>query len=125
MEIYTITLNIFDMDTYGNIYNYIEYIWKYMEIIWTCMGIYIYNWNLPCGFLNIATEAIAHVVRGFILPIQNGDCNHYTSNYLKATRKYTHGKMMEYINIREKKTLDNLRWDLNAILIYWDVQPII
>jgi hypothetical protein len=21
--------------------------------------------------------------------------------------------------------LDNLRWDLNAILIYWDVQPII
>jgi hypothetical protein len=33
--------------------------------------------------------------------------------------------MMEYINIREKKTLDNLRWDLNAILIYWDVQPII
>jgi hypothetical protein len=88
-------------------------------------NIYIYNWNLPCGFLNIATEAIAHVVRGFILPIQNGDCNHYTSNYLKATRKYTHGKMMEYINIREKKTLDNLRWDLNAILIYWDVQPII
>ena len=69
---------------YGNIYIY---------IIGTC----------PVGFLNIATEAIAHVVRGFILPIQNGDCNHYTSNYLKATRKYTHGKMMEYINIRKKK----------------------
>lgn len=35
---------IFDMDTYGNIYiyNYIEYIWKYMEIIWTYVGIYIY-----------------------------------------------------------------------------------
>jgi hypothetical protein len=109
MEIYTITLNIF-----GNIWKLFGHVWEY-----------IYNWNLPCGFLNIATEAIAHVVRGFILPIQNGDCNHYTSNYLKATRKYTHGKMMEYINIREKKTLDNLRWDLNAILIYWDVQPII
>ena len=51
MEIYTITLNIFDMDTYGNIYNYIEYIWKYMEIIWTCMGIYIYIiGTCPVGF---------------------------------------------------------------------------
>ena len=41
-NIYTITLNIFDMDTYGNLYNYIEYIWKYMEIIWTYKGIYVY-----------------------------------------------------------------------------------
>ena len=49
--IYTITLNIF-----GNIWKLFGHIWEY---------IYIYNWNLPFGFLNIATEAIAHVVRGF------------------------------------------------------------
>ena len=52
-NIYTITLNIFDMDTYGNLYNYIEYIWTYMEIIWTYKGIYVYIYKIgtcPVGF---------------------------------------------------------------------------
>ena len=49
MEIYTITLNIFDMDTYGNIYNYIEYIWKLFGHIWEYIYIYIIG-TCPEGF---------------------------------------------------------------------------